>query len=52
MTQNISSGTEFPQTEGYDRALNIHRKKLICVPHYDVLYNISTEKLNIIYTIK
>lgn len=46
LTQNILSGTEiiFPQTEGYNRALNIYRKKIICVLHNDVLYSTSIGK--------
>lgn len=46
LTQNISPGTEiiFPQTEGYNRALNIYRKKFICILHNAVLYSTSIGK--------
>lgn len=46
LTKNISSGTEiiFPQPEGYNRALNIYRKKFKCILHNDVLYSISIGK--------
>lgn len=46
LTQNISSGTEiiFPQTDEYNRALNIYRKKSICILHNDVLHSTSIGK--------